>query len=325
MPSGNIPLHEAVKYGDEQALGTGLVQTIIQEGALIPRMNWKSFEGEALVSEREGNLPTVSFRNVNEGYTADWASDTKDTWGVAILGGEVKVDKFLENVVANRTSLMKRQLMKKAKANSMRFDYEVLNGTGSVASKGFKGLKSLVTEGFGQLNGSAVGAQLTLFGDDSLTESMDLFLNQGGPDEMWINRSLRTFVTHLAHSAYSGFSLIDIGTDSFGRKVTSFNGVPMVILGKVMDSSGNIVDALPFTEDPGDAGNDTTSIWMVKHGEDDFTGIAGRGGTFQAQTWGELESGPYYQARFEWYPGIAVLSPYSVVRHQGILAPDYTP
>jgi len=323
MPSGNVSLQEAVKHGDEQELGTGLVETIIHENPLIARMNWVPFEGEAMKHEAEGDLPNVQFRNVNEGYTADWAGDTEHYWGVAILGGEVKVDKFLENVVANRRSIMKRQLKKKAKSNSLRFQYEVLNGTGSIASKGFKGLKNIVLEGFGQTTGSAVGAQLSLQDVNGLDEAIDLFETTGKPDEMWISRPLKRKITDLARRTYSGVSLIDTGTDVFGNKVTVYDDIPMVHLGRGMDSTGAIVDMLPFTEDPGDAGLDTASIWFVKHGEDDFTGIAGKGGSFEAMTWGELESGPYFQARFEWYPGVAVLNKYSVVRLKGILTPTF--
>lgn len=315
MPSGIVPLTEALKHAGT-AMHEGLVEVFIQESPLIPRLNWIPFSGDALKHEEEGSLPTPAFRNVNEGYTAQWGSDLEHYWGVAILGGEVKIDVFSQDVVADQKDEMAKQLAKHAKANSLRFDYEALNGTGSVASKGFKGLKTLVDEGFGQklLNASGGGA-LTLA---KLDEALDLFRHKDGPEEMWLNRSVRRKITDLARTTHSGISLIDTGTDVYGKKVTMYDGVPLVIMGDAMDSSGNVSALLPFTEDPGDAGNDTTSIWMVRHGDDGLSGILGKSGRLNAKVWGELESAPQYQARYEWYPGIAVFNQYTVVRLYGI-------
>src|SRR5690348_7641087 len=106
MASGLVPLSEALKYGGVESLGRGIVQTILEESPLIPRMNWHSFEGKALEHELEGTLPLPQFRNVNEGYNKSWGSDTTHYWGVAILGGEFGVDIFEENVVANQQSQM---------------------------------------------------------------------------------------------------------------------------------------------------------------------------------------------------------------------------
>ena len=315
MPSGLVSLQEALKHASTGTLGPGLVETIIQESPLIPRMNWTSFQGEAMKHEAEGTLPTVSFRNVNEGYTKSWGSDTEHYWGVAILGGEVGIDKFLEDTVADQKSEMLKQLRKLAKSNSTRFDWELIYGTGSVASKGFKGIRSLIDDGWGQklLNASGGGA-LTLA---KLDEAIDL-MRTGKPVEAWTTRFMRRKLTQLAQTTVSGTVLIDVGTDVFGRKVTSYDGVEFVITGMAQNSSNAIVELLDFNEDPGDGTSDTQSIYFVRNGDDGLTGLAGRGGSFQARTWGELESAPQYQARFEWYPGVAILSPYSVVRLYGI-------
>lgn len=316
MASGLVPLTEALKYGGVETLGRGVVETILEESPLIPRMNFHSFEGEAMRHELEGTLPLPMFRNVNEGYTKSWGSDTEHFWGVAILGGEFGVDIFEENVVANQQSIMRKQARKHAKANALFFDWQVLYGTGLASDKSFKGMRSLVDEGWGQkvLNASGGGA-LTL---DKLDESIDALRTTGKPQEMWLNRWVRRKITKLAQTSVSGVSLIDVGTDHLGRQVNTYDGIPMVLTGMAMKADGTIVELLDFNEDPGDATFDTTSIWFVKHGEEDFTGILGRSGSMQARTFGELQSAPQYLARYEWYPGIAILSPYAVVRLYGI-------
>jgi hypothetical protein len=317
MPSGALTLIEATKAGDEQ-LKMGVVETLIEENPMLEVLSWVPFEGTALRHFEEGTLPNVQFRNVNEGYTPSFGTDNDHFWGVAILGGEVKVDNFLVNVVASRQDLEAKNWRKLAKANSLRFSYEAFEGTGSVGTKGFKGIKSLIGEGFGQAYAnSTTGAVIDL---DKLDEAIDLFRNQGRPDVALVNRTHRRQVTKAARTTVTGVSLIDVGTDVFGNKVNTYDDIPMRIIGDGMDSSGNVVPILDFDEDPGDATSDTSSLYLAKIGEDDVTGLLGKGGSFEAKQFGELESGPQRLGRMEWYPGIAIFNQYSIVRFYGITA-----
>jgi hypothetical protein len=315
MPSGAVTLIEATKAGGDMKK-QGVVETIIQENPIIEMLPWLPFAGNALKHEEEGTLPSVQFRRVNEGYSTSFGTDNEHYWGVAILGGEIKVDRFLVDVVGNEKDIEAKQWTKLAKANAMRFGYEFLDGTGSVASKGFKGVKGLIDEGFGQkFANSTTGAVVSLA---KMDEALDLFKNQGRPDRALVNRVHRRQITNAARTTHSGISLIDVGTDVFGKKVMFYDDIPFTILGSVMDGSGNIVDSLRFDEDPGDATSDTSSIYFVKFGEDDVTGLLGKGGSFQVQSFGELESGPQRMGRLEWYPGVAIFNKFSIVRFFGI-------
>lgn len=315
MPTGNVSLLEANKSGSNMKKA-GVTQTIIRNSGIIEALNWKPFEGVALKHEEEGTLPNVQFRRVNETYTSSWGSDNEHFWGVAILGGEITVDKFLVNVVGSEEDIEAKQWRKLAKANAMRFDYEFFNGTGSTASKGFKGVKQLISEGFGQsVANSTTGAVLSL---EKLDEAIESFRNTGGPSVALSNRNARRQLTHVARSTYSGYSLIDVGTDSYGRKVTMYDGIPFTATEDVIDGSGNVVPALPFTEDPGDGTSDTCSIYLAKMDEDNVTGLLGKGGSFDVQSFGELESAPQRMGRLEWYPGIAIFNKYSITRLTGI-------
>lgn len=317
MPTGALSLIEATKASSEQ-LKLGVVETLIEENPMLEVLTWMPFEGIALRHFEEGTLPNVQFRNVNEGYTQSFGTDSDHYWGVAILGGEVKVDNFLVNVVATRESLEAKQWKKLAKANSMRFSYEAFNGTGAVGTKGFKGIKTLISEGFGQTHAnSTTGAVIDL---DKLDEAIDLFRNQGRPDVALVNRTHRRQVTKAARTSVTGVSLIDVGTDVFGRKVNFYDGIPFRLLGDGMNSSGTVGPILDFNEDPGDATSDCSSLYLAKIGEDDVTGLLGKGGSFEAKQFGELESGPQRLGRMEWYPGIAIFNQYSIVRLTGITA-----
>lgn len=319
MPAGAVSLIEAAKCGDDMKK-VGIVETILFESAPIEMLPWYPFAGNSLMTEVEGTLPTVEFRRVNEGYTSSYGSDRMLQWGVAILGGEVKIDRFLQDVTSNQRNAKAKQWAKLAKANAGRFDYEFFNGTGSAASKGFKGLKQLITEGQGQtVSHSGTGATLnSQAGLDTLDVAIDTFRNQGRPEAMLVNRNHRRQVTKAARTAVSGTVLIDVGTDSFGRKVNMYDDVPMRIIGDVIDGNGNVVDGLPFNEDPGDGTSDASSIYFTKFGEDDICGLLGLGGSFDIKDFGEMESAPQLLGRLEWYPGICIPNKYAVTRVTGI-------
>lgn len=313
MASGALSLLEAAKSGTDQKK-RGVIETIIQESPIIEMLPWTTISGNALKHSVEDTLPSVGFRQVNASYSSSYGTDSEHYWGVAILGGEVKVDNFLVDVVGSEEDIEAKQWIKLAKANAMRFDYEAFNGDGT--GNGFKGLKQLIAEGFGQTSvAGANGATLTL---DMLDVAHDLFRNQGAADAIMINRTLRRKITSLARSSVTGISLIDVGSDVFGRQVTQWNGVPMRIIGDVIDGSGNVVAGLPGTEVQGSSGATCASIYFIKFGEDDVTGLLGKGGSFSVKSFGEQQASPQRMGRLEWYPGMAIFNQYSVVRLAGV-------
>lgn len=314
MASGVLSLIEATKSGSDQ-LKMGITETIIQESPIIEQLPWRTIAGTAFKQSVEDTLPNVSFRAVNGSYTKSYGTDTERYWGVSILGGEYGVDPFLVDVIGSDEDLEAKQIRKLAKVNAMRFDYEAINGTG--ASNGFKGMKQLVEEGLGQklLNASG-GNTLAL---DKLDEAFDMFRNTGSPDAILCNYTFRRQLTSKGRTTVTGVSLIDVGTDVFGRKVTTYNDVPLRILGDVYSGSA-VTDALPFTEDPGDATSDTCSAYLVKFDEDNTCGLLGKGGSFTVKRFEDHPDQPQRWGRLEWYPGLAVFSPYSLVRLYGITA-----
>jgi hypothetical protein len=143
-----------------------------------------------------------------------------------------------------------------------------------------------------------------------------LHRSQAVPDAILINRRLRRKINSLARGTVTGISLIDVGTDVFGRQVMTYNDTPMRIIGD--DINGDAL--LAFDEDPGDGGNDCSSIYYVSFGEDENVyGLSGLGGAMDVLDFGETEAAPGHLGRVEWYPGLAIDNPFSIVRHYGIL------
>lgn len=305
VPTGAWTLLEAAKHSSNLRK-RGVIMTLIQESPLLELMPFSDFAGNAIEIEVEATLPDVQFRSVNETYDRSYGTDTMRMFGVAILGGEVYLDNFLLKVKANKADAKAKQWAKFSKSMSRTFDKYFFDGTGT--AKDFKGINTLISEGLGQsLPLTSGGATLDL---DNLDEAIELQRGQGA--SVWLgNRRLRRVITKLARTTYSGYSLIDVGTDVFGRQVTMYNDIPYRIIGD--DKDGNAI--LDFDEDDGAANLDTASLYLVKFGEDeDVFGLSGAGGSIEVSDFGETEAAPGHLGRVEWYPGVAIANPYSVVR-----------
>lgn len=78
---------------------------------------------------------------------------------------------------------------------------------------------------------------------------------------------------------------------------------------------------LPFTESglTSLTGGSTSSIYAVRFSsEDGVTGLLGKRGALLMRPLRESTEGPYEVGRMEFYPGVAVLDPLSVVRYARI-------
>jgi len=309
VASGSLTLLEGAKTSSNM-LKKGVIETLVQESPLLEMVPFTGFNGSAIEVTVEATLPTPEFRNVNETYSKSYGTDTKRFFGVAILGGEVFVDNFILKVQSNQANAAARQWAKFAKAMSRTFDKYFFDGTG--AAKDFKGINTLISEGLGlSMDAGANGAALTL---DMLDEAQDMLRSQSSPDALLGNRKLRRSITSLARSTYSGVSLIDIGTDVFGRQVTMYNGVPYRIIGDDID--GNAILAFDETVGTSDV---CASLYFIAFGEEEnVAGLSGAGGGFDVTDFGETEAAPGHLGRVEWYPGVAIYNPFSVVRLDGI-------
>ena len=310
MAAGSLSLLEAAKYGST-TLGRGVVSTLIQESPILEMLPFTGISGNAIKVSVEDTLPAPAFRDVNETYTRSHGTDTERYFGCAILGGEVFIDNYIVRVQADQVSAKARQYSKFAKAMSRVFDKYFFDGTGT--GKDFKGINSLISDGLGQTHtgGSANGDALTL---DLLDESFDLLRSQSSPDALLMNRTFRRDINKLARTTYSGVSLIDVGTDVFGRQGNMYNGVPIRIVGD--DKDGTAILGLDETKG---STNTCGSIYAIAFGTDENVyGILGLGGSFDVKDFGETEAAPGHLGRVEVYPGVVVSNSFSVVRLSGM-------
>lgn len=111
-------------------------------------------------------------------------------------------------------------------------------------------------------------------------------------------------------------------TDAIGRTWNSIssgsNVLPFIDVGLKSDKSTEIITN---TEDPGDGGNDSTSIYVVRMDDDEgFHGISLEGhelDVYDPLAGGEMEAGPQMLRRIDWGVGLFNLSQFVICRIKG--------
>ena len=280
----SITLVEASKLSNN-VLQKGVIETMVRTTAVLEVLPFMEIHGNAYVYNQVAVLPTVAFRNVNEGYVESGSEFVQKTANLVMLGGDVDVDKF---IIATRGDINNQRAIQtelKAKAIAQTFTKTFFQGTGS--SKDFAGLATLVEEGQ-KIN---CGGELTLA---KLNELMDKV--PFGADVLFMSRSVRRDVMRLLQE---NNHYLEMGQDAFGKPVAHYAGVP-----------------IRFVEDDViDAG----TIYAVKLGiMSDLCGL--QNGGIEVRDLGELETKPCYRTRIEWYCSIALFNPLSAAALHGITA-----
>jgi hypothetical protein len=306
-----IPIHNALKTGEDRK-AKGWIETIIAGVPIFRKSSVLPIRGRIYEVEHEYVLPDVQFRDLNE-YPADTYGDTvTSTWGTTIIHSRIKIDKAaLKSGISDPAKLIARRYAEHAKSAAMRVNFEFVNGTG--ASKGFKGLKQLVTEGWGTISNDGSGTGNFSF--DNLDEAW-LNMEHGAPDLLLMNKYVELEITKKARS-HSSFPLLDVGTDALGRPVTRYRGVEFESLRQGRNSSGAEADILPQTETTG-GGTVESSIYLIRFGNDAVTTLLGNESSMEMQSLGSSTEGPYVVGSLEFYPGCGSFDKYSLHRYAGI-------
>jgi len=309
-----VPLLTALKWGRDR-VSKGWIQTVIAGVPMFEQAPQKRIDGRVWEQQHEGALPNPQFRGVNETYTDSYAEKDSSWWGTTILGGQIKIDiaELDSGVTDDDAEFRAKQYRQHAKSAGMRYSWEFFQGDGT--GKGFKGLRVLVNEGWGVVSNTGGDAALSF---DQLDLALLNFEN-GEPSQMLMNKELALRFSHRARSGFTGFTLIDDGTDALGRPVKRYSGIPIRIIRRGRDSAGATVQILPFTENNlAPTGGTTSSIYIVNYDDEAVTGLLGKRGKLAMRNLQESTEGPYEVGRMEFYPGVASFDPFGLVRYNRI-------
>lgn len=302
-----VSIIEAAKI----ALGRGdIIKSTIMElyarnSDVLRVLPFENINGNALLFNREKSLPNVGFRGINEGYTEGTGVYDKVNEPLTIAGGDLDVDKFITDTMGQDQRSV--QEAAKVKALALSWTKTFVKGDTTTSKKEFDGLQARVSSTYTVNAGDSTGGDaLSLAKLDELIDTCD------SPTHLLMNKTMRRRLTAAARAtSVSGY--ITYTQDEFGRSVTKYNDLPILIA----DKDNTNTSIMPFTEtNPGGGTAASTSIYCISFMEDGVVGL--QNGDMDVRDIGELEDKPTYRTRVEWYTTIAILRENSVARLSGI-------
>lgn len=223
---------------------------------------------------------TAAGREINSEYTANEAKRKKCSVDLKIFGGAFSVDRVIQDTSGSLNE-MEFQLKEKIKAARNYFHYLVINGDSEVTSTEFDGLDAMLT-GTSTEYTAAKGIDLSTSEatDANYKEFLDAFEDflanlDGKPDMLMTSgKVLSKFQAIARRCGY--FSQTE---DAFGRKISAYDGIPIVDMGKYYNGSATVDVVTSYSAQVG--GSTITGmfdIYAAQLGLDGFHGVSPAGG-----------------------------------------------
>lgn len=286
-----LTLIEAAKKESGNVLRSAIIELYAGSSDILRVLPWTNIPGNALKYNREGNLPGVGFRGVNESFTASTGVLNPVTEPLVIAGGDLDVDRFIVQTMGQGQRSMHEAM--KVRALGLAWTRKFIKGDMLTDPREFDGLQTrLAGAQLIPAGATANGTPLSLL---KLDEAIDQTLN---PTHIIMNKAMARRLTVAARTPSVG-GQIDYTVDEFGKRVMAYNGLPILTVD--LDHEG--LPILPFTEAATSGTATATSIYVVSMGGEGVNGI--QNGGVDVRDLGELDTAPVFRTRVEWYTGLA--------------------
>lgn len=289
-----LTLIEAAKLSTGDVLRSAIIELYAGSSDILRVLPFTDIQGNALKYNREGNLPGVGFRGVNEAFTASTGVLNPVTEPLVIAGGDLDVDRFIIQTMGATQRSMHEAM--KIRSLALAFTRKFIKGDQMSDPREFDGLQTRIIGNQKIAAGStANGTPLSL---SKLDEAIDQTLN---PTHLVMNKSMARKLTVAARTSSVGGN-ISWDKDEFGNRVMAYNDLPIL----TVDLDGDGTSILPFTEAATSGTATATSIYVVSMGGEGINGI--QNGGVSVRDLGELDTAPVFRTRVEWYVGLAAFN-----------------
>jgi hypothetical protein len=290
-------------------LEQGVIEEIIDNDAMFALMPFKRIVGKAYVYNRENSLSEASFLDPYEVVPEGGADFEEVVAKLRILAGDVDIDNFLDETMADTNDQTAIQIASKAKGMQRKFQRTLAIGDSATNAKEFDGLAKLVDAAQVKVAG-ANGAALTFEALDALIRSVPL-----GPDALVMrggtHDAILAMLRNLGGTNPDHVTLPGTGREQNGGRaltVPAYRGIPIIVN-----------DFLPGDEVTGTE-TKTCSIYAARFNESDgLHGLfGGPAAGIRVQHIGTLQTKDAERYRLKWYCGTALKSTKSLARLSGI-------
>lgn len=305
-------LTEVQKIVDDVLLA-GVIEEIIEEGGLIPRLPLTLLSGKSYNYNREVTLPSGEWISMYDTITSSTGvtySEVSVT--LKILVEQSQLANFIAETYTNPIEPARQALKEAQKGYTRTLEDMIIYGNNTSNAKEPDGLHALVDSGM-QLNqgSAATGAALSL---DNLDQLIDL-VRGGPPDLLLMSRAIFRRINQIGRMGSTNFPLmwIEEKKDGIARRFLSYMDIPMLRSDYMLMTetiSGGAYSAK--------TGGATGSIFAVKFGHPrGFYGLIGDE-LMKVIHWDHLENQDVMQFRLRSYFAMALGSTKSLARLDGI-------
>lgn len=225
---------------------------------------------------------TADFRAINAEYTPQEATKQEYTVQLKPFGGSYQIDRVLAAIA--RAAEVAFQVRQKIAATRAKFNDAVINGDTGTDADSFDGLDVALTGSsteYAPLDNGVTAGYLDLTTVDSQAEAIavmghiDAMLSElnGPADALLMNRRLLSRIVTIARWAHLSTDPMEF----FGRRVATYDGIPLIDLG---DKPGSSNPVIPIetrdADDAGGGGNITglTDLYAVRFGLDQLHAVS---------------------------------------------------
>jgi hypothetical protein len=301
----SLTLLEASKLNSGDVVRSGVIEMFARSSEILRVLPFLDVPGGAYHYTQEGVLPGVAFRGVNEAFAESTGIVVPQVEMLRIAGGDLDVDRAI--MKRHGAGVRATHEMMKVKALSLYIGKKFIKGDSLTNPKEFDGLQNRITGpqliDAGSTNG---GDPLSLIKLDEAIDAVDF------PTHLIMSKAMVRRLTAAARSTTVG-GLITYGKDEFGRKITMYNDLPILVLDH--DETGARV--LDFNEvGPGGSTATATSIYILSIGNGMISGL--QNGIMEVRDLGEIDAKPVWRTRVEWDIGLVTMHPRCAARLWGI-------
>jgi len=256
-------LSEYQKLANDDVIA-GVFDNIITASELAPFLQFRNFSGNSLVYNRENTLGAAATHQIGDTWSETEPTYTKKTVSLTTVGIQHAMDRFARQTIDNVQSQEAVLLSKMAKSIARKLEDLLLNGNSGSVSTEPEGLTSLLISDSRLLMMDDGSTPSTIAGDetelalDRLDAMIDM-VEQGRPDFLMMNKTMRRKMTALARATGSGVTLNE--ASMFGHTFTTYNNIPIVINDYISNSE-------QYENSGGWGSSSATTIYAVKTGEE---------------------------------------------------------
>ena len=300
-----LTLLEASKLNPGDVVRNGVIEMFARSSDLLRVMPFVDIPGGSFHYTQEGRLPGVAFRGVNQAYAESTGIVVPQVEVLRIAGGDLDVDNAIIKMHGEGVRTTHEAM--KVKALALYLGKKFIKGDSLTDALEFDGLQNRITGSQLVAAGSTNGGDaLSLIKLDAAIDAVDF------PTHLIMSKAMVRRLTQAARNTSVG-GYITYGLDEFGRRVTMYNDLPILVLDH--DDVGARV--LDFNEvGPGGSTATATSIYVVNFSEGMIQGL--QNGVMDVRDLGEIDSKPVWRTRVEWLVGLATMHGRAASRLWGI-------